>query len=702
MNGKTVLVIDDERDLVALVRYNLEREGFEVLGALDGVSGLELAVTRKPDVIILDRMMPGPDGVEICRRLRQEVRTAEVPVILLTAKTSEGDRIAGLDAGADDYVTKPFSPKELVARVRARLRRPVPLEGVPSVVRNGDLLIDDDQREVTFAGRPVAMTPSEFRILRLLAASPGRVMFRRSSAQGELLLGSLAVRLKVVTTTQLRDALSLQDRNPSRKLGEILFERMNLAQKDLDRLLEHQRQAFGESDDSPSGLLGRILVHKTLASEFQVNEALRIQGRLVEAGLRPIPPLGTILMKRGHLTRDALATALEVQNFMLYRCTECESRIGISPGSRGGVPVCPACKQEVPPLFSKMASAIHHVLEEAAGKHAFELPDEVVLAAEKPNRDFGKYLLVRLVGRGGAGEVWRAWQKDAGRIVALKILPRHPGPAPGPKTPFGEPEAVKRFFMEARAIADLSHPNIVPLLDYGTAEDSFYCGLRFIEGVSLETLLRGRLSEEDLRGARIPLRSGVDPAPDEISPSAPARKLPLRFCLEIVRDVALALDHAHGRGVVHRDVKPGNILVDRDGKPWLIDFGLARIARLGDPAYERGIVVGTPFYMPPEQAAGDMEMVDASSDIYSLGAVLYELSSGLYPFTGRSEDTVFDLVKVQGPLPVESLASDAPPEVLSVIRRAMARSKNDRFPTARALAEAVDQCLIHVPTGTGE
>ena len=163
-----------------------------------------------------------------------------------------------------------------------------------------------------------------------------------------------------------------------------------------------------------------------------MNEALRIQGRLVEAGLKPIPPLGTILMKRGHLTRDALATALEVQNFMLYRCSECESRVGISPGSRGGVPVCPACKQEVPPLFSKMASAIHQVLEEAAGKHAFELPDEVVLAAEKPNRDFGKYLLVRLVGRGGAGEVCGRGRRMSGgswrsrSFPAIRVRPRDP------------------------------------------------------------------------------------------------------------------------------------------------------------------------------------------------------------------------------------------------------------------------------------
>ena len=116
----TVLVIDDERDLVNLVRYNLESEGFEVLGALDGESGLKLAMTRSPDLILLDRMMPGPDGVEVCRRLRREERTAHVPVIMLTARVEEEERVRGLDAGADDYVTKPFSVKELMARVRGR------------------------------------------------------------------------------------------------------------------------------------------------------------------------------------------------------------------------------------------------------------------------------------------------------------------------------------------------------------------------------------------------------------------------------------------------------------------------------------------------------------------------------------------------------------------------------------------------------
>jgi DNA-binding response OmpR family regulator len=123
MGRGTVLVIDDERDLVNLVRYNLELEGYEVLGALDGESGINLALSRSPDLILLDRMMPGSDGVEVCRRLRSEGRTAHVPVIMLTAKVAEEERVQGLDAGADDYVTKPASPENIRARLIIAERR---------------------------------------------------------------------------------------------------------------------------------------------------------------------------------------------------------------------------------------------------------------------------------------------------------------------------------------------------------------------------------------------------------------------------------------------------------------------------------------------------------------------------------------------------------------------------------------------------
>jgi len=178
MGKGTILLIDDEKDLVELVRYNLEKEGFDVIAAADGPSGLEIALRHRPDAVLLDWMMPGMDGLEICRRIREDARTARIPILMLTAKASEPDRVVGLEIGADDYVTKPFSPRELVARVKALLRRRAQEEAPPDVIRRGDLVIDAVRHAVTCRGKAVELTPTEFRILRFLVARPGRVFSR--------------------------------------------------------------------------------------------------------------------------------------------------------------------------------------------------------------------------------------------------------------------------------------------------------------------------------------------------------------------------------------------------------------------------------------------------------------------------------------------------------------------------------------------
>jgi two-component system alkaline phosphatase synthesis response regulator PhoP len=178
MSKGTVLVIDDEKDLIELVRYNLDKEGFDVVAAHDGTSGLEIATRHKPNLVVLDLMMPGMDGLEVCRRMRGDERTRRIPVIMLTAKAAETDRIVGLELGADDYVTKPFSPRELVARVKAVLRRTAEQEEPKELIRAGELVIDTKRHEVTFAGQPVSLTATEFRILQFLAGRPGRVVTR--------------------------------------------------------------------------------------------------------------------------------------------------------------------------------------------------------------------------------------------------------------------------------------------------------------------------------------------------------------------------------------------------------------------------------------------------------------------------------------------------------------------------------------------
>lgn len=180
MSQVTVLVIDDEQRLRDLVRGYLEQEGFTVLTAADGLAALDLARQHTPAVVVLDLLLPGLDGLEVCRRLRV---FSDAYVIMLTAKAEEIDRIIGLEVGADDYLTKPFSPRELVARVRAMLRRPRhgSAEAPPDVSppqRFGELLIDHARHEVTLAGTVVALTALEFALLTALAAHPGHVFTR--------------------------------------------------------------------------------------------------------------------------------------------------------------------------------------------------------------------------------------------------------------------------------------------------------------------------------------------------------------------------------------------------------------------------------------------------------------------------------------------------------------------------------------------
>ncbi len=173
-----VLVVEDEESLLFTLAHNLKREGYQVLTAARGDDGLRLAREKHPDLIVLDVMLPGVDGIQVCRMLR---RDSDVPIIMLTALGGEGDRVAGLDTGADDYIAKPFGMRELMARIRALLRRSGPRAQPdlgPSVIVSGDLVLDRERREVTRNGRVVRMKPKEFELLLFFAQHPGKVFSR--------------------------------------------------------------------------------------------------------------------------------------------------------------------------------------------------------------------------------------------------------------------------------------------------------------------------------------------------------------------------------------------------------------------------------------------------------------------------------------------------------------------------------------------
>ena len=174
--AKKILVVDDEPTLVATVRYNLERDGYQVMTAADGEAALASARAHKPDLILLDVMLPGMDGLEVCRVLRREMST---PILMLTAKTDEVDKVVGLELGADDYVSKPFGMRELLARVRALLRRAeTPVQADTEAVTAGDLTIDLRSRQAARDGKRVALKPKEYDLLVFLLRNRGRAFTR--------------------------------------------------------------------------------------------------------------------------------------------------------------------------------------------------------------------------------------------------------------------------------------------------------------------------------------------------------------------------------------------------------------------------------------------------------------------------------------------------------------------------------------------
>lgn len=211
--SKRILIVDDEKHIVEILKFNLEKEGFSTMLAYDGEKGLEMALAQNPDLILLDIMLPKMDGFTVCRKIRQKLST---PILMLTAKEEEVDKVLGLELGADDYITKPFSVRELMARVKANLRRSVESEDAkPStnILRFGDLCIDIDRYEVKRNGENIELTLREFELIKFLATSRGQIFTRETLLEkvwGYEYFGD--VRTVDVTVRRLREKI---ERDPS-------------------------------------------------------------------------------------------------------------------------------------------------------------------------------------------------------------------------------------------------------------------------------------------------------------------------------------------------------------------------------------------------------------------------------------------------------------------------------------------------------
>ena len=283
-----------------------------------------------------------------------------------------------------------------------------------------------------------------------------------------------------------------------------------------------------------------------------------------------------------------------------------------------------------------------------------EVPDEVRPFVQDPHRQIHHYILATVLGRGGMGEVWKAWDRKRSRWIAVKIL-------------LGEsPEGVLRFKREARITARLTHPNIASVHEVGEAPSRqpgqpacHFLAMEYIDGTTLG-------------GATLSMRDRVD----------------------VFVKVAQGLDAAHQGGIVHRDIKPANIMLTKENWPYVMDFGLAKSLD-GDQALSAtGAVLGTPAFMPPEQVDGLSDQVGPWSDVYSLGATMYAVFCGVYPFTAQTTLQLLQKVVHEAPPSPRSRNPEIPAELDALILKAMAKRREDRYPTAAAVADALRKVVL--------
>lgn len=282
----------------------------------------------------------------------------------------------------------------------------------------------------------------------------------------------------------------------------------------------------------------------------------------------------------------------------------------------------------------------------ATRKGIDEPPTGIDEMLKDPAKVVNQYVLAVMLGKGGMGQVWKAWDTKLTRWVALKFLT------------LTDETNIKRFEREAKLAARLRHPNIAAIYEVGQDKGRHFIAMEFVDGVSLG-------------------KAG----------------LTIRQSVEVIAKIARALAEAHKEGVIHRDLKPDNLMVTKSGRPYVMDFGLAKAVEAESSLSVSGDIMGTPLFMSPEQARGEVDQLDLRTDVYSLGATLYTLLTGEKPFTGKTSMEILVKVVGQDPTPPRKIKPEIPAPVEAIVLKAMEKERDRRYPTSIALAEDLERFL---------
>ncbi len=393
-------------------------------------------------------------------------------------------------------------------------------------------------------------------------------------------------------------------------------------------------------------LFGKIAVEEGFLSQDQLERATReSQGKaltdvLVTGGfLNPSQVQIIRDIQRIHMAEvsaPAESGGMVRQDRFMLPCSGCDTYYLIQGYAEGTKFVCRKCQKVL---------VVRRVAETTT-----------TVKAAAP-RSVGPYDILGEVGRGSMSVVYKARNRETGEVIALKVLKESEAP---------NPQYLRRFQQEARAASRLSHPNIVAVLDSGEKDGVYYIAMSAVEGTTLDRAMA-------------------------------TNRLTLRQFVEVLEQVALALQHAHEQGIVHRDLKPANIILDAGGKPHVTDFGLAKMEHLEKAATHGGGTIGTPWYMSPEQVIGDVKGTDGRSDIYAMGVMLYEALTGKVPFPGSSVVQVYLGVLNGTVTPPSQVNPRTPPELQDICLRALSRDKTRRQASALDFARDLRQLYLDAP-----
>ena len=630
-----ILLVDDDPDNLALLRVNLRGRGYRIFIARSGTDALKLARREHPLVILLDVMMPEMDGYETCRRLKEDSETAGAAVIFISALEDTRDKVHGLEAGAVDFVTKPFQAEEVVARVNA---------------------------QVTIQRLRWQLEARNAELARELAVAQELLADARRRVEGPLLGNSAAVRaLRELIGQYAATAEPLLLTGPIGSGHEAVARAVHHGSERSRNAFLHVNCALlpagqdpgllaATSGDNPRISLWEMADRGTLYLEEAHRLPAEIQERLAAVladgtgwNVRLIAYSSAPSVGRGEFHPKLLARlearqlrvpslaerSEDIPELASYYVQQHARRVGSVVQEIGEESMNRLRKYRWPGGIEELQSLVERAVVSAKGPMV-EI-DEALLDEGLP---LGSYRLMEKLGEGGMGEVWRARHHLLARPCAVKLIrPELLGEG-------GREETLERFRREARTVARLSSPNTVKVYDFGVRETgSPYFVMELLEGMDLFSLV------------------------ERFGPLPPER------AVDVLRQACRSLAEAHTAGLLHRDIKPQNLFLCRLGVDFdvlkLLDFGLACSFRESDSHITReGLLTGTPAYMPPERGMG--QEADERSDLYSLGCVAFYMLTGQPIFTGEPMAVILQHIRT-APRAPSAVAKQGIPEDLDRI-----------------------------------